>query len=192
MGMAVITNDPSHKRWTAAEWRDLPDDRNRYEIIDGELLVTPAPSWGHQYLAGHLYVLIYTYLGVHKAGKVLHSPADVEFSDDTVVQPDIFVAPLVDGRPPRSWTELGRLLLAIEVLSPSTARVDRTIKRIRYQRAGIPEYWIVDGDARVVERWRPEDERPEIISEKLEWQPDAAFPALMIDLPTLFASVFEP
>ena len=191
MGMAVITNDPDHRHWTAAEWRELPDNRNRYEIIDGELFVTPAPALGHQDIVGRLYILIYDYLNVNNAGKVFFSPADVEFSDDTVVQPDLFVAPLVDGRAPRSWTELGRLLLAIEIQSPSTARLDRTIKRKRYQRAGIPEYWIVDGNARVVERWRPDDERPEIISDKLEWQSDAPFPALVIDLPTLFANESE-
>ena len=188
MSMAVITTDPDHKHWTAADLRDIPDDRNRYEIIDGELFVTPSPSWKHQDIAGHLHVLIYSYLKAQRLGNVLLAPADVELADDTVVEPDLFVVPLVEGKAPESWAAVGRLLLVIEILSPSTARVDRRVKRTRYQGEGVPEYWIVDGDAQVVERWRPEDERPEIISEQLEWRPEPSIPSLVIDLPTLFAS----
>ena len=73
------------------------------------------------------------------------------------------------------------------MLSPSTARYDRTLKRKRYQRAGVPEYWIVDPDARVIERWRPEDERPEVASESLSWQPVPGTSPLLLDLPALFA-----
>ena len=65
--------------------------------------------------------------------------------------------------------------------------MDRTVKRRRYQREGVPEYWIVDGDARIVERWRPEDERPEVHSERLDWKPDPSAEPLIIDLPGLFA-----
>jgi len=79
--------------------------------------------------------------------------------------------------------------LFVEVLSPSTARADRITKRIRFQRAGIPEYWIVDLDARSIERWRPADERPEILTESLSWQPLPAHPPLTIDLPACFARI---
>ena len=187
MSMAVITTDPDHRHWTAADLREIPDDRNRYEIIDGELFVTPSPSWGHQDLSACLFLAIRPYLEAHRLGKVIFAPADVALADDTVVEPDLFVVPLVEGQKPQSWEEVGQLLLVIEILSPSTARVDRTVKRRRYQREGVPEYWIIDGDARVIERWRPEDERPEIISEQLEWRPEPSIPSLVIDLPTLFA-----
>ncbi|HSU97576.1 MAG TPA: Uma2 family endonuclease [Gemmatimonadaceae bacterium] len=188
MYMAVATTHPDeHRHWTAADLRDIPDDRNRYEIIDGELFVTPSPSWRHQDLAGLLFSLLGPYLEAHQLGKVLLAPADVELSDDTVIEPDLFVVPLVEGKPPARWKDVGRLLVAIEILSPSTSRVDRTVKRRRYQREGVPEYLIVDGDAHVVERWRPADERPEIISERLEWQPDPSLLPLVIDLPLLFA-----
>lgn len=183
MGMVAAT---TNKHWTAAELRAIPDDRNRYEIIDGELLVSPSPTYAHQRLVTRLLIRINAYLEEHRIGEVIVSPADVELADDTVVQPDVFVAPLVDGKPPRTWKELGRLLLVIEVLSPSTARADRTVKRQRFQREGIPEYWIVDGDARIVERWRPEDGRPEVISETLEWRPNPEFASLTLDLPDLF------
>ena len=187
MSMAVITTDPDHKHWTAADLRDIPDDRNRYEIIDGELFVTPSPLLRHQVLSRELLLAIHPYVKKQRIGNAIYAPADVVLADDTVVEPDLFVVPLVEGKEPESWEEVGRLLLVIEILSPSTARVDRTIKRRRYQREGVPEYWIVDGDALIVERWRAKDERPEIISDRLDWQPDAAFPALVIDLPALFA-----
>ncbi len=106
-----------------------------------------------------------------------------------MVEPDLFVVPLVDGREPRTWEEAGRLLLAVEILSPSTARADRQVKRRLYQREAVPEYWIVDVDARLVERWRPEDTRPEILSERLLWQPDTAHPALEMDLPRYFVEL---
>jgi Uma2 family endonuclease len=93
----------------------------------------------------------------------------------------------------KKWTaEMVRelpLLLAVEVLSPSTGRADRQAKRRLYQRQRVPEYWIVDVDARLIERWRPADERPEILTERLAWHPDAAHPPLEIDVPAYFADV---
>ena len=73
-----------------------------------------------------------------------------------------------------------RLLLAVEILSPSTARADRQRKRAIYQSEGVPEYWIVDVDARLAERWRPGDERPKILATTLEWQPRADQEALAL------------
>lgn len=182
MGMAHAATD-----WTAAMVRVLPDDGQRHECVDGELLVTPAPSWMHQRAVFALAKRLDAYVVRQRVGEVVLSPADVELDVHTLVQPDLFVVPLVEGRRLRDWAEIGgRLLLVVEVLSPSTARADRQIKRRRYQRAGIPEYWIVDLDARLVERWRPEDERPEVLADALVWQPaDGA--ALTIDLPALFA-----
>lgn len=179
------------KHWTVADYMALPDDGKRYEVIDGELFVTPAPIADHQRLVFALGRRLATYLDAAPVGEVLLSPADIEFAADTVVQPDVFVAPLVGGARPRSWKDITGLLLAAEVLSTSTRRVDRTVKRRRYQRAGVAEYWIVDGDARLVERWRAADERPEILSDELVWQPDAAHESLRIDLPAFFASALD-
>jgi Uma2 family endonuclease len=177
--------------WTAAMLRDLPDDGRRYEVVDGELLVTPAPAWRHQRAVGALYLRLATWLAQHRLGEVIVAPADVELDARTLVQPDLFVVPLVDGRRPDRWEDVGTLLLAIEVLSPSSARADRHLKRRRYQRQGVPDYWIVDLDARLVERWRPADERPEILAESLEWQPAAGEPALAIDLTAFFEEVLD-
>ena len=79
-----------------------------------------------------------------------------------------FVVPIgPDGRRGANWTDIHALLLAVEILSPSTARADRQAKRRLHQRERVGEYWIVDLDARVVERWRPDDERPEIVTRTL-------------------------
>ena len=198
MDMATI-----RKRWTADEVRALPDDGRRYELIDGVLIVngaeipsgdladatpdvTPSPSLGHQRVAGALYRALRPYLDEHRLGELLFAPADIALSADGPIQPDLFVLPLVDGRPARDWEEAARLLLAVEILSPSSTRTDRIRKRRLYQRAGVPEYWIVDTDARLIERWRPGDDRPELLDETIVWRPDPATPALTIELGTLF------
>lgn len=180
---------PAATRWTADKVRALPDDGNRYEVIDGELFVTPSPTLRHQDAVLEVASLLRPYVNAHGAGHVLVSPADVIFDDGNLVQPDVFVTPLVGGRRPREWSEVKTLLLAVEVLSPSTARADRRVKLRLYQRQHVPEYWIVDVDARLIERWRLDDQRPEIVAERLEWQPNPAHPPLVIDLPTCFRDV---
>jgi Uma2 family endonuclease len=117
------------------------------------------------------------------------SPADIELSPHDLLQPDVCVVPLSDGRLIRNWKEVTTLLLSSEVLSPSTARADRIEKRDILQDHGIPEYWIVDLDARVFERWRPSDDRPEILSDTLRWHPVPTVDALEINLVEYFESV---
>jgi Uma2 family endonuclease len=112
------------------------------------------------------------------------APGDIELDRFTLVQPDVFVLPLVDGRRPRTAEEIGQPLLFIEVLSPSTARHDRVVKRGRYQRAAI-EYWIVDLEARLLERWLPDTDRPYIHMESVTWSVSDA-PPLALALPPLF------
>jgi Uma2 family endonuclease len=186
MGMPQPIGD-----WTVAQVLALPDDGNRYEVVDGELLVTPAPSLLHQRAVRALNDRLGPFVRAHRLGEVILSPADIEFDGRTLLQPDLLVAPLVEGRRPRSWREIRTLLLAVEVLSPSTARADRQVKRRRYQRNGVPEYWIVDLDARLVERWRPADERPEILAERLEWRASPEAPPLEIDLAECFSEILD-
>ena len=177
-----------HTRWTAEMVRAIPDDGNRYEVLEGELFVTPAPGWTHQAVLARLFQLVYPYVKQYGLGWALWSPADIEFSPNTLVQPDLFVVPDIGQGEPRSWKDVTMLLLAVEALSPTTARADRMKKRTIYQRNGVPEYWILDTDARLVERWRPPDERPEVIADVLEWQPNADTPPLLIQLEALFGS----
>ena len=177
------------KDWTVEMLETLPDDGKRYEIIEGELFVTPAPAWRHQDVLGELHFAFRSYLKLHRAGFVLTAPADVDFDRQNIVQPDLFVAPLAHGRKPASFKEAGSLLLAIEILSPSTGRLDRTKKRDLYRRFEVAEYWIVDMDARLVERWKPDDRRPEIVEGFIEWRPSAEHAPLEIDLQKFFAGI---
>jgi Uma2 family endonuclease len=189
MGMPALSQ-PIH--WTAELVREIPDDGNRYECIDGKLLVTPSPRWTHQDAVGELYMRLRLWLAQECIGKVTMSPADVEIVPDDLVQPDVFVVPLnQDGTRPKEWADIRTLLLAIEVLSPSTARYDRTIKRRCFARAGVPEYWIVDVDARVIERWTPSDERPAILGEEvvLQWSPPGVRTPFTLALGPFFAEI---
>jgi Uma2 family endonuclease len=176
------------ERWTAAQVRELPDDGNRYEVVDGELLVTPAPTLDHQRAVGELFAALREFCRTTKIGEAVTSPADIEFDPRTLVQPDVFVVPLGAGRP-NNWADIRSLLVAAEVLSPSTARADRTPKRRRYQQAWVPEYWIVDLDARLIERWHPSDQRPELITDRLTWQPHGTNTPFVLDVPAFFGSV---
>jgi Uma2 family endonuclease len=147
------------RRWTVDDLADLPDDGQRYEVIDGELFVTPAPSPRHQDAIAELYVLLREYLSRERVGHAYFAPADVTFSRTRAVQPDLLVVPLIGGRRPDRFGDLGPLLLAVEVLSPSTARADRVAKRTMFRDEGVAEYWIVDLDARTIERSTPADPR---------------------------------
>lgn len=119
------------------------------------------------------------------------SPAEVRFSKRRSVQPDVFVVPLVNDRPASSFNDVKRLTLVVEVISPSSARIDRYKKRQLYQSEGVPEYWIVDADGCFVERWRPGDEEPEILIESVTWSPQDDVAPLAIDLRAFFRRVHE-
>jgi Uma2 family endonuclease len=167
----------------------LPDDGQRYELISGELVVTPSPRGVHQVAVSALEALLRSVLTGSGAGHVLHSPADIALGEDEVLQPDLFVYRTASGRHLLDWSDIASLVLVIEVLSPSSAQYDRRLKRVRYQRAGVPEYWIVDLDGRVVERWRPQDARPEVLTEHLRWSP-APGVELQLDVAAFFAEVW--
>ena len=184
MGMPDVA-----KVWTREEVLALPEDGNRYELVDGELLVTPSPRPLHQIAVGVLNDRLRPYVREHRLGTVLSSPADLDLRAGQLLQPDIFVVRTTDGLPLRKWAQAGIPLLVVEVLSPSTVRSDRITKRRRYQRSGVPAYWIVDVDARLVEVWAAQDTAPAIIDDFLLWQPSPSVPALSIDLPGSFREI---
>lgn len=174
MGMA--TPEPIYH--TAEMVRALIDEQRawpRYETIHGELLVTPAPRPWHQLVAPRLAVALSAYLADNRLGVALMSPADVSWGrDDVLVQPDVFVLPIEQARAATvadSWSPIRHLLLAVEVLSPSSVRADRFTKRTLYQKMGVPLYWIVDADAHTVEGWTPEAHFPSVERETLTWHP---------------------
>jgi len=172
------------RRWTREEVLALPDDGQRHELFDGELVVTPAPRYRHQRVLSELYLPLATYTRAFKTGLLLPSPADLPLRGGQVAQPDIFALPHGDFA--QDWSDAPVPILAIEIASPSTVRYDRGLKRRAYQKAGVSEYWIVDPEARLVERWRPEDTRPEVLLDRVTWQPDPAVEPLTIELSAIF------
>jgi len=182
-------------RWTAREVRELiaaaPLATPRYELVDGELLVTPSPAYRHQLVVTRLLFALTQYLDSEPVGTAIPSPSDVELEPEFITQPDILVVPVDESRRAmREGLPIRELLLAVEVLSPSSSRHDRVRKRPLYQRH-VPNYWIVDLDARLVERWTPDDERPELITDVLSWQPAGANNPFTLALGDFFASIFD-
>ena len=176
------------RRYSVEEGLAFPSDGNRYELVDGELLVTPAPAPRHQLVLGRLHFALARYLQPYPDVAVtFFSRADIIWSPDDYVQPDLFVVPAseVTG----DWRDCQTLLLAIEVVSPSSAQADRVRKRRLYQRRGVRTYCIVDADAQLVEVWRPDDQRPAIVTDVLRWRVTPEAPELAIDLSHLFAGL---
>jgi Uma2 family endonuclease len=136
---------------TYADYAAIPNDGKRYELHEGELSVTPAPSPQRQQVIGNLYLRLRLHVDAEGLGQVLLSPIDCIISDTTVVQPDIVYLEAsrltvisrrgVEGPP----------TLVVEVLSPSTLQIDRSVKGQLYAKHGVPYYWIVDAEARTVE-----------------------------------------
>lgn len=185
MGMPAT----SLRHWTVEEVHALQerDPRQRYEVVDGELLVSPSPRRSHQRALVHLLRVLSDFVESHALGEVLASPADVFVDGRTAVQPDLFVLPLMNGRPVADTDDIDPVLV-VEVLSPATARHDRLVKRVLYQRKRV-EYWIVDLDAQLLERWLPGADRPEIWSGDFRWAPEGSTVPFAVDLPCFFRRV---
>ncbi|MDQ3698962.1 MAG: Uma2 family endonuclease [Gemmatimonadota bacterium] len=174
--------------YTAEMVRVLPDDGNRYEVVHGELLVTPAPRPWHEEVAARLLVLLREYLRTEPVGHAFGSRSDISWGPDTLVQPDVFVVPLDEART-LDWARMKHLLLVVEVLSPSSLRSDRFTKRLEYQRQRVPVYWVVDPDARQVEVWTPSDTVPALERERLVWHPRGAVGPFELSLAGLFQPI---
>jgi len=171
--------------YTAEMVRALPDDGNRYETVHGELLVTPSPRELHQRVLVRLIHTLSTYLERCPIGALYTSPADISWTPDTLVQPDVFVAALDEART-GDWSRFRTLLLAVEVLSPSSLRQDRFTKRRLYQEVGVGTYWVVDANGRAVEVWTPDAVFPQAVTGALEWRPAGAAEPLTLSLDNLF------
>ena len=183
------------RRWTARQVRDLiaaaPLATPRYELVDGELLATPSPALPHQVVVTRLLVALVAYLDRERIGVAIPSPSDVELEPEFVTQPDIFAVPKAEWRRVmKEGLPIRELMLAIEVLSPSSSRHDRVRKRPLYLRH-VPDYWIVDLDARLVERWLPGDERPALLTETLMWHPPGASAPFVLELGPFFEAALS-
>ena len=176
---------------TADDLELLPDDGNRYELIDGELLVTPAPIVLHQRAQMQLIYSLGPYVQ-RLSLELLAAPTAVRASHWTEVQPDLLV---LYRSPPdvmeARWVPMPTLALAVEILSPSTRSRDRGLKRRTYLGNGVAEYWVVDLKCRCIEIWRVGADSAAVVTETLLWQPLQSEASLQLDLPSLFARILD-
>jgi Uma2 family endonuclease len=176
------------KFWTMDELHRLPDDGNKYELVRGELFVTPPPSQEHETIAARLTRLLDPYVGAHNLG-LIYRPRAVVRSNEGEVEPDLMVR--VDrGQRGNGWENAPLPILIVEILSSTTRRRDLRQKREFYMDLRIPEYWIVDLDRRVVQVVRRGE--PDVVcATSLVWHPQGTSMPLTIDLPALFASALN-
>lgn len=172
----------STRLWTLAELDRLPEDGNTYELIDGELFVTPAPSPAHEELASVMHDFLAPYVKAHRLGRV-YTPHAVVQTRGSQVEPDLMVRPHVT-KLPEKWTRMPRPLLVVEILSRTTVRRDREQKHGFYRRIGIPEYWMIDRWRRCIHVIRQDDDRA--AESVLEWHPSGASEPLRIDVVAYF------
>ena len=181
MHMALQTH-----RWTRADLERMPDDGNRYEVIHGELLVSAAPRPAHVYIQDTLVELLTPYCG-SLGLRVSQGGAFV--SDDSETIPDTVVRKPVMP-PPADWADAAVPVLVVEVLSPSTRRYDELKKRAFYMEAGVPGYWIIDGEARSFRVISTATDRVE--KEIVRWLPPGTAVPLEIDVKDFFEKAIGP
>lgn len=144
---------PQDKIWTYDDYAALPDDGNRYEVIEGELVMAPAPRISHQECLTNLILITGTYVKSHNLGRVLAAPCDVILDSRNVLQPDLIFISNARAEVVTEKNLQGAPDLAVEILSPSSLRRDRIQKRRIYARHGIPHLWLIDAQARTLEEF---------------------------------------
>jgi Uma2 family endonuclease len=173
--------------WTYDEYARLPDDGNRYEVIDGEVLVTPASSTGHQHILATLLLALRSYVERESLGVVLPD-VDLLFVEGQFLRPDLLFVPNAarGGITSRGVHEAPGLV--VEILSPSSGAIDRVKKPRRYRDFGVPEYWVVDPEERAVWVWRFAEgaEDGERVEGRLTWTPEDAESPLVLETEQLF------
>jgi Uma2 family endonuclease len=143
---------PQQGEWTYSHYLAIPDDGQRYEIIDGVLYMAPSPNEYHQVASNMIAYYLTAYVKVAGLGQVLTAPFDVKLSFKTVVQPDVLVFLYKRGQVEKLSTVVKRIPdVAVEIVSPGTLKHDRQRKFHAYEQAGIREYWIVEPKRRSVE-----------------------------------------
>ena len=150
------------EEWTYEDYLTLPEGGPfRYEIIDGELCMTPSPNTKHQKISRNILHFIDSFLRQNTVGEIFYAPYDVVFSQDPlqVAEPDLVFVSKARAAIITEKNIQGAPDLLIEILSPTTAANDRRVKRTLYERFGVPEYWIVDPEAETVQVFRLSDGR---------------------------------
>ena len=135
--------------YTYREYRNTPEDK-RYELINGELLLSPSPKTAHQRLEVKLGAMMHFFVEDARLGEVFFAPFDVYFNETNVVQPDIIFVSSERALIVNDDNIRGAPDLVVEILSPSTANRDRVLKRALYAEHGVREFWIADTDAKTI------------------------------------------
>lgn len=183
-----MPTQPAVRGWTYEEFARLPDDGNRYEVIAGELYVTPSPTSIHQRVVARLTAMIEVFSQEHGLGTLFSAPYDVILGDGDYLEPDLMFVRRERDAIVKDHATVGAPDLVVEVLSPSTAGRDRGLKRERYAAYGVPEYWIVDTKVKQVDVYRLSGgdlRRVEAATDFLHWRPAPGGPELVIDVPHL-------
>jgi Uma2 family endonuclease len=172
-------------RFTIDMLDDFPDDGSRYELLEGSLLVTPAPSWDHQVIATRLAVLLANAVG---ADAQVVAAGAIQRGDNTQLQPDILVVPAGYGRK-ANWRQINDWWLAVEVMSPSSRIYDREVKRAAYLALGVQEYWLVELRSRSIEIWAPGNRTGTIVTDSLTWRPASLGREIILELREIFGEM---
>ena len=147
---------PRQGEWTEEDYFSLPETNKIVELSEGRLIITPSPTDRHQSISGNLFSLIRNYVRLNDLGEVRYSPLDVWLYEGTIRQPDIIFMSNEhrDRITDRYWIVPD---LVVEIISEGTERQDRVYKFREYQKAGIPEYWIVEPFQNTIEIFTLED-----------------------------------
>ena len=172
------------KVWTLKELHSLPDDGNKYELVRGELFVTPAPTDEHETIAARLTRLLDPYVAANGLGFIYRPRAVMQFRGSEV-EPDLMVRQ-PHPRPRAGWAKAPKPLLIVEIISDSTRGRDRNQKKSFYMEAGVPEYWIVDPESRTITVVRPHEADHEE-SKRLSWEAAGVAEPLVIRVADVFA-----
>ena len=176
-------------RLTVQDYLNIPEeDENRYELINGELYMAPAPSWEHQESSGNLYSILRAFVLANLLGRVVYSPIDMFLSDEDVFQPDIVFISNERLGIIHSDGIHGAPDLVIEVLSPGTERIDRTLKSERYEMFEVSEYWQANPIAKTILVLRARDgafERVGLFTEGMTLE-TPLLPGLRVDVSEVF------
>jgi len=188
MAIAIVDIPERLEVYTYEDYLNLPDDGKRYEIINGELYMSPAPTRPHQKATGNFFGTIWRFLEQNPIGEVYSAPTDVVFSEIDVLQPDvIFIAREKFDILTRENIQ-GAPDLVIEVLSPGTEKRDRTLKLKTYSRFGVQEYWMANAEKETVEVWRRKGEQLvfHALLDKTQTLTTPLLPGLEISLEKIF------
>lgn len=171
----------AQRYWTLEELHALPDDGNKYELIHGELFVSPSPAPRHEVILARLREILMPYVKREKLGLVLARGAMRR--TDSEVEPDLTVLHVDAGL---EWEAMPLPSLVVEAHSPRSRKYDAGKKRGFYLELVIPEYWMIDGERRVITVVRP-GEKDRVVTDSLTWHPPGAREPLVFSIAELFA-----